>query len=176
MAGICGGYQMLGEKIVDAEQVEFAGGETAGLGLLNAVTEFAPEKATTQARANVTASTGLFAGMPDGEVTGYEIHMGRTRSNEAPAFTIVGTPGGATSYPDGAINEAGSIFGTYLHGLFHNDGFRRTFLGNLRRHQGLAEAENGAPPSRDREYDKLADLVRSSLDMQAVYRILEEPE
>ncbi len=175
VAGICGGYQMLGEKIVDADKVEFAGGEVGGLGLLDAVTEFAPEKATTQVRAIVTASAGLFDGMPDEEVSGYEIHMGRTLSNEAPAFTITGMPGGAAHYPDGAVNEAGTVFGSYLHGLFHNDGFRRTFLNNLRRHWGLAEAESGALPSRDREYDKLADLVRGSLDMQQIYRILEEP-
>jgi adenosylcobyric acid synthase len=175
VAGICGGYQMLGVKIVDRDKVEFADGEIAGLGLLDAVTEFAPEKATTQARAKISANRGLFDGLPDEEITGYEIHMGRTRSKEAPAFTIVGTPGGAASYPDGAVNEAGTVFGTYLHGLFHNDGFRRAFLNNLRRSRGLAEAASGAAPSRDREYDKLADLVRSHLDMKAVYRILEEP-
>ncbi len=175
VAGICGGYQMLGVKIVDRDKVEFAEGEIAGLGLLDAVTEFAPEKATTQARARAANGNGLLAGLPDDELTGYEIHMGRTRSNEAPAFTIVGTPGGHAGYPDGAVNGAGTVFGSYLHGLFHNDGFRRALLNNLRRHWGLAEAESGAVPSRDREYDKLADLVRGHLDMKAVYGILEEP-
>jgi adenosylcobyric acid synthase len=175
VAGICGGYQMLGEKIVDADRIESPDGEIAGLGLLDAITEFAPEKATTQARAKAAANAGLFASLPDEEITGYEIHMGRTRSREAPAFTIIGTPGGAAAYPDGTVNAAGTIFGTYLHGLFHNDGFRRAFLNNLRRHWGLAETEGGAVRSRDREYDKLADLVRNHLDMNAVYRILEEP-
>ena len=174
VVGICGGYQMLGQKILDPQKVESENTEVAGLGLLDVVTEFAPEKSTTQVRARVLANLGLLAGTKGLELTGYEIHMGKTHSEEAAsAFQIVETPQGAADYTDGVINSSGMVLGTYLHGLFHNDEFRQTFLNTLRKYWALSEGTGNAVINKDREYDKLAELVRGSLKIPEIYRIME---
>ena len=77
-------------------------------------------------------------------------------------------------YADGSINEKGSIIGSYIHGIFQSHGFRRGLLNNLRRRKGLPERVYDAPLDKEKHYDALADLVRNSLDMKAVYRILDE--
>lgn len=174
VVGICGGYQMLGQKILDPQQVESDNTEVAGLGLLDVVTEFAPEKSTTQVRARVLADLGLLAGTKGQELAGYEIHMGRTRSKEKTnAFQIIETPQGTADYPDGVLNPPGKVLGTYMHGLFHNDGFRQTLLNNLREYWGLAEGRGGNNLNKDKEYDKLAELVRQNLNIKEIYRIME---
>jgi adenosylcobyric acid synthase len=174
VAGICGGYQMLGQKILDPHQAESAESETAGLGLLDVTTEFSREKSTRQVKASVIADCGLLAGTKGEEITGYEIHLGQTRGKEkAGAFQIIATPEGPADYPDGVLNRDGTIIGTYLHGLFHNNNFRRVFLINLRRYWGLPETAESFTAEKDSEYDKLAALVRRSLDIPRIYRIME---
>jgi adenosylcobyric acid synthase len=174
VVGICGGYQMLGKKILDPQQVESDKTEVDGLGLLDVVTEFAAEKSTTQVKARVLKGPGLLAGMEGLDLGSYEIHMGQTQSKEgSAAFKITETPQGPADYTDGTINPEGTVLGTYMHGLFFNDSFRQAFLNNLRKRWGLAEDENRSNINRDKEYDKLADLVRSSLDIPAIYRIME---
>ena len=171
--GICGGYQMLGRKIIDPQRVESSKGEVAGLGLLNVVTEFTPEKSTRQVMATVTANNGLLAGIKGVTVKGYEIHMGQSRTEEPmKAFRITETPQGKTDYADGSLNKPGTIMGTYMHGLFHNDAFRQAFLNNLRRHWGVAESK-GETISKEQQYDTLADLVRQNLNMKEIHRIME---
>ncbi|MDD4859151.1 MAG: cobyric acid synthase [Dehalococcoidales bacterium] len=171
VAGICGGYQMLGKTIRDPDRTESTEGEAAGLGLLDVTTSFAADKATRQVTAQVAASRGLFDGCSAQEVAGYEIHMGQTESGEK-VFHVTATPEGQADFGDGAIDAAGTVFGTYLHGLFANDRFRQSFLANLRRHWDLPEKTAAAPLSKEQQYDKLAEVVRGSLDMAAVYRIL----
>jgi len=174
VVGICGGYQMLGQKILDPQKVESDNTEVAALGLLNVVTDFAPEKSTTQVRARVLADLGLLAGTKGLELTGYEIHMGKTRSKEKTgAFQIIETPRGAADYPDGHLNARGTVLGTYMHGLFHNDDFRQTFLNTLRKYWGLAESTGDTTFSKDKEYDKLAELARRNLNIPEIYRIME---
>jgi len=174
VVGICGGYQMLGRKILDPQKVESEQSEVEGLGLLNIVTEFADEKSTRQVRAIVTADTGLLSGAKGQEVSGYEIHMGQSQTGEpAHAFRVVETPQGKTDYADGVLNTKGTVLGTYMHGLFNNDNFRQIFLNNLRRHWGLDENKAGASIDRDWQYDKLAELVRNNIDMTKIYRIME---
>jgi adenosylcobyric acid synthase len=149
--------------------------EVRGLGLLDVITEFVPEKSTTQVKAQVTADAGLLAGMNGREVTGYEIHMGQTKVNEKTSpFRITETPQGAVDYSDGAINEKGTVIGTYMHGLLHNDTFRETFLNNLRHYWGLTGNDKSVNVDKEKEYDKLADLVRGNLDMPLIYRIMEQ--
>ncbi len=172
--GICGGYQMLGQKILDPGQVESSETEVAGLGLLDAVTEFAPEKSTSQVRAQVISDSGLLSDANGLEIAGYEIHMGQTVSREkTSAFRIIETPQGATDYTDGILNEKGMVLGTYLHGLFHNDDFRQVFLNNLRKRWGLSESLSSTANAKEQQYDKLAELVRRSLDIPQIYRIME---
>jgi len=172
--GICGGYQMLGRSIHDPKGAESGGGAALGLGLLDMVTTFAPEKSTTQVRGRVTADVGILEGMKGQELVGYEIHMGQSASgNDAGAFDIYETPEGGANYVDGAVNGQGTVLGSYMHGLFHNHSFRQTLLNNLRRRRGLPERWGPLVVDREQHYDRLADLVRQSLDMAAVYKILE---
>jgi adenosylcobyric acid synthase len=174
VVGICGGYQMLGRKILDPQGIESKETEVAGLGLLNVVTEFAPEKSTSQVRARVLADIGLLSGTKGLELTGYEIHMGHTRSEERDdAFQITETPQGPADYTDGVLNPRGMILGTYLHGLFHNDDFRQAFLNTLRNYWGLPESKDSSTIEKERQYDKLAELIRRSLDIAQIYRIME---
>ena len=174
VVGICGGYQMLGKKILDPQKVESSKTEVEGLGLLNVITEFAAEKSTTQVKAKTMSESGLLAGTKDQEIYGYEIHMGQTRSEEETgAFQIIETPQGQAGYADGALDAMGMILGTYMHGLFHNDNFRQAFLNNLRRRWGIEENNTGAATDNDRQYDKLADIVRHNIDIPQIYKIIE---
>jgi adenosylcobyric acid synthase len=172
--GICGGYQMLGKKILDPHHAESDKTEAEGLGLLNVNTEFTEEKSTVQVRANTITDIGLLAGTSGMDITGYEIHMGQTCVEEKnSAFKIIETPQGKTDYIDGALDTTGMIMGTYLHGLFNSDVFRQVFLNNLRRRWGLEENSNRTNIDKDRQYDKLAELVRQNMDMTRIYRIIE---
>jgi adenosylcobyric acid synthase len=175
--GICGGYQMLGRSVHDPSGVESSEGAMLGLGLLEVVTTFAQQKSTNQVRGRVVASRGLLEGMAGLELVGYEIHMGQTKdSNNAGVFHIYETPRGMADYLDGAINAQGTVLGTYVHGLFHNQALRRTMLNTLRRRRGLPERWGDPDIRKDQYYDKLADLVRDSLNMSAIYDIVGELE
>ncbi|CAI7989448.1 Cobyric acid synthase [Geodia barretti] len=178
--GICGGYQMLGNTILDPDRVESSVGAADGLGLLPLVTTFAGTKETHRVRATVhpdAAMPGsLFSGSANEEVVGYEIHMGRTTGEGvAPAFTVLDradahvNPDNAL---DGAMDSTGRAMGTYIHGLFHNAGVRQALLNELARRKGVTMLP-GSDVGRDREYDKLADWVRNSLNMDLVYGMLD---
>jgi adenosylcobyric acid synthase len=143
------------------------------LGLLDAVTIFEASKTTTQVKARVIADRGLLAGMTGQEIMGYEIHMGQTKSGESAAFCIFETPQGEVDRLDGALDQNGLILGTYLHGLFHNTGFRRAFLHTLKRRQGISDSTETEIETREQQYDRLAELVRSSLDLVAIYHIVD---
>ena len=175
VVGICGGYQILGRSLHDPDSVESAEGSALGLGLLDVVTTFVPEKATTQVKARVIANRGLLEGMKGQELVGYEIHMGQTKSDGGmSAFYIFETPQGRVDYFDGILNAQGIVLGTYLHGLFHNPSFRRTLLNSLRRRRGLPERWDETMIGKEQQYNRLAELVRSSLDIPAIYKIMEE--
>lgn len=175
MVGVCGGYQMLGKSLRDPNGMESTVEEALGLGLLDIVTTFAPEKSTTQVKARVVADWGLLEGMRGQELVGYEIHMGQTRGNDSmSAFHIFETPQGNVDYLDGTLSAQGAVLGTYLHGLFHNFGFRQILLNSLRRRRGLPERWNETMMGKMQQYDRLAELVRRSLDMAAIYKIVEE--
>ncbi len=169
--GICGGYQMLGKRIDDPDKVESKQGSINGLDLLDNTTIFNSEKTTMQVKALVIADEGLLKGLKNSEVTGYEIHMGQTISqNCQPAFQILETPQGKADYFDGAISSNGLIFGTYIHGLFHNTSFTHHFLNKLRQLRGLPTT-SAISISRQEMYDKLAEIIRHNLDMSQIYNI-----
>lgn len=172
LIGICGGYQMLGQRIIDTERVESAMPLTDGLGLLPAETVFTPVKATHQVHGRVLAGKGLLAGAQDLPVSGYEIHMGRTQTTDAaPAFCISQRSGQPCDVADGAIAGTGWVLGTYLHGLFANDALRTVILSNLAARKGVARP-GMARFDREHDYDRLAGLVRRHLDMAQVYQIV----
>lgn len=170
--GICGGYQMLGRTIRDPYQVESKETTTAGLGLIDIETTFEPVKTTTQVKARVIANRGLLGGLQGMEVTGYEIHMGQTKAKkQQPVFEVIETPEGKVSYFDGSIDDTGLIFGSYLHGLFHNPNFTQALLSRLRQLRGLPQAPAPAL-NKERQYDELANIVRQSLDIPRIYKIV----
>ncbi|MGX0977314.1 adenosylcobyric acid synthase [Roseovarius sp. MBR-51] len=116
--GICGGYQMLGQRIEDPEGIEGPPASVAGLGHLDVVTVMKPEK-----RLALTQATYLASGET---VEGYEIHLGNTTGPDcARAWLRVG------DRPEGAASASGRVRGAYLHGLFASDPFRAAFLSGL---------------------------------------------
>ncbi len=172
--GICGGYQMLGKTVHDRYGIESSEGSVAGLGLLENETVFEPVKTTTQITAEVIADSGLLEGLKGIEITGYEIHMGQTgNQNCPPAFRVLKTPQGKADYFDGAVSSDRLVFGTYIHGLFHNDAFLHAFWRRLGQLRGLSVA-TAVSIDKEAHYDKLADLVRQNLDMAQIYNIIQE--
>jgi adenosylcobyric acid synthase len=149
--GVCAGYQMLGRTISDPDGVE-GGGSAEGLGLLDVETVLAPAK-----------TLGLRKGRAQGEaVSGYEMHMGQTTGPDAarPFMTFV------DGRADGAISLSETVSGTYLHGLFAADDFRRIFLAKLGA-SSTAAYEAGV----EQVLDALADHLEAHLDLDALLAI-----
>jgi adenosylcobyric acid synthase len=159
--GICGGYQMLGMEIIDSG-IEGTGGACSlkGLGLLNVTTRFGKyEKQTTQVKKPVTGKGGILGPIKGQWVTGYEIHMGETEGGE-PAFC-----------DEGSVSQNGMVIGTYLHGLFDNENLRNSFLGYLYNQKGLTYINK----TRSDGIEELAGFVEAHVNMDSIYRMLEEP-
>jgi len=106
-------------------------------------------------------------------VNGYEIHMGRSeRASGSPLLRITERGGLAVSEFDGAEASGGRVWGTYLHGVFDNPGFRRHFVDGLRAARGWPPLRTLTPVDADAELDKLAAHVRGVLDLDRIHRIL----
>ena len=168
--GICGGYQMLGNVLRDPGHSESQVPEAAGLGLLDMEVEFEKEKRTVQATATVECGTGWPEKLSGTRVDGYEIHTGRNSYGpEAQPWLRIG---GET---DGVMNAQGNVLGTYLHGLFDDGRLFATIADRIRELRGDAGKEQ-QPVSmeefREKEFDRIAAIVRESVDMEAVYRII----
>lgn len=162
--GVCGGYQMLGEVIHDPEGVEHGcAGSLRGMGLLPVETTFLPEKSRTRVRATVLSGPLAGAGLD-----GYEIHMGRTEVRGSP-FCVL-----EDGRPDGCAQ--GSVWGTYLHGLFDSGELVQKLAALLCARRGLepdmAQAMSHAAYQQT-QLDLLAEGVRRALDMENIYRIME---
>jgi adenosylcobyric acid synthase len=161
LLGICGGLQMLAERIQD--DVESRRGTVAGLGVLPVEIAFA-------ARKTVTRPAGMAYGSVP--VRGYEIHHGHVVNRPADLVPLIRYAGGA---PEGAAY--GSVFGTHWHGAFESDEFRRRFLADAARLAGR-RGFRVAPDTRfaavrDRTLDLLGDLVEEHLDTEALWRLIE---
>ena len=182
--GICGGYQMLGKTIKDPDEVETDLKEIEGIGLLDIHTVFEQEKVTTRVKAEIHServkeiSQQYVLNQPKncGQVYGYEIHMGITHygENAAPLFSIIHKNGEKVSYHDGSINQQGNIMGTYIHGIFDSTYFREFILNTLREKKNLAFKKSTSYENlREKELDRLADIVRKAIDMESIYKIME---
>ena len=170
--GICGGYQMLGQKILDPERVESPAVEADGLGLLPLTTSFAKEKETHQVEGEVAIGIGLLAGAQCSPIEGYEIHMGICHGQPAwVPFSVCKRGQEHHHKPEGALAADGRVMGTYIHGLFHNTVLRQVILRNVAVARGKCLPEGTSSRIRDIEYDKLAALVRRSLGMSLIYNI-----
>jgi len=170
--GICGGYQMLGRYIDDPDQVESTVLWREGLDLLPITTTFLPTKETHQVKGNVVSYRGLFARTRGIGFEGYEIHMGRTESDEeGNAFRLRERSGEPCDVFDGYLDSNGRVLGTYIHGLFGNKKLRRAILRQIAQSKGQRLSFNNDNDQREDEYDKLADLIRNSLDIDLIYTI-----
>lgn len=176
--GICGGYQMLGEKITDPHGVEGDIREAYGLGLLPTTTVFEGEKVTTQVEGRMHAGLpGLLEAVAHAKVKGYEIHMGVTKKADevTPLMTFTKRLGETISEVEGACNKEGNVFGTYFHGIFDEADFTRAFLNAIRDKKGLGPLESdhtSFEAFKQGEYDKLAQVIRDHVDVAAIYDIL----
>ena len=155
--GICGGYQMLGNTISDPNQVEAAGTtQVSGLGLLDLNTIFEGEKVQKQVSGCFGTVSGMLQELSGMSYTGYEIHMGRSNFNDI-------------------LQQKDNVYGSYLHGIFDADGIADVILQALCAQKGIAFDELNAYDAADykeQQYDILADAVRSGLDMELVYKVL----
>jgi len=174
IVGICGGFQMLGNLISDMHGVEGGRRTVKGLGLLSMETRFLRRKDTYQVEAEEMAPGG--GGRPAERLKGYEIHAGKTVLRGATSrFLIRRRSGKACLRHDGAVSRDGRTWGTYIHGIFDNDGFRRRFIDGLKSEEAGAAAGSARlqyAAFKEEQLNRLAELVRDRLDMRFVERLI----
>jgi len=170
VVGICGGYQILGLKVSDPYGVETEGVTEEGLGLLQVETVLLKEKVT----ANVEAVSHPSSLILHPSVRGYEIHMGETMllGDAEPLFVIKKRNGNDIEISDGATTKDGRCWGTYIHGIFDNDEFRRDFLNCIRKEKGLDILDKTA--KKEDGFDRLAGVLKENLDMEYILKMIED--
>ena len=176
--GICGGYQMLGEEIRDPQHTESDNDMVAGLGLLGMITTFETEKLTTQVKAKCAGLEFLGSNISGENLRGYEIHMGHTeftRSDDLHPFVITERRNESCETAEGCARKDGLVFGTYIHGIFDEDNFRRNVLNALREKRGLSPlpVTRNLLAEKQQAYEHLADVVEEALDMKKLKEIME---
>jgi len=156
VVGICGGFQMLGEKIFDPLHTESNHAELDGLKLLPIETTFNAEKFTRQVTLNKIDFDFLGSRIISENLDGYEIHSG------------------ISSAKGSVVSSQGNVFGTYVHGIFDNDDFRRKFLNAVRRKKNLPPLTltRNVRAEKQKNYDRLAKIVRENLNMNLLEKIL----
>ena len=174
--GICGGYQILGKKLYDPEQIESNIKEIDGIGLLDIETKFEKNKTTTQVEGIINSNlNGYLNTLEKLSVKGYEIHMGETIVKGNPLLTINKKLEEKVSYKEGCVNEDGNVVGTYIHGIFDDIKFSRELINHIRKSKGLEENKsyiNSFEEFKNNEYDKLANILRECLDIEKIYEII----
>ena len=153
--GICGGFQMLGEKISDPLGTE-EGGTEEGLRLLPVETTLEGEKITKQFVGVHDDVEGVFRNLSGMNISGYEIHMGRTT---------------------GGSRNIKNVYGTYIHGIFDEKGIAGTIVNALAERKGISidtTSALGRREYKEKEYDKLSDMIIENMDMDSIYGILKE--
>lgn len=169
VCGICGGYQMLGCLIEDTVGAEGEERRIKGMGLLPIKTNFDLQKQRKQIEKKVASLEGSYKMLSGCEVSGYEIHMGSTvvECSEGGPFTA------------DSMAETGwcvdNVFGTYIHGIFDGDDIRRRLIKIMCERKGIDETkllENTYLEYKEKQFDKLAAILRESMDIKAIYKIL----
>ena len=173
--GICGGYQMLGMELSDPFNVE-SGGTMAGMGLLPTKTVFEKEKVRIRVSGNFNEVSGILAELSYVEFEGYEIHMGQTTYdfNEEELTTIDNVNGEDIIKNDGLYKD--NVYGSYIHGIFDKEEVSKAIVESLCIHKGIDYSSISTvdiEKYKEEQYDKLAEGIRNSLDMKAIYKILE---
>ena len=152
--GICGGFQMLGEQINDPNKLESEHSRFEGLSLLAIETAISPKKTLNRAQVKFKGKSY--------NLSGYEIHHGKTNIRHGEIIMerdreVLGV-------------QSGNVWGTYLHGIFDNDQFRREFLDELRIAKGLRPITKVTSYDLEPAFEKLASEVRSNIDLDFIYR------
>ncbi|MCC3145488.1 cobyric acid synthase [Halanaerobium sp. Z-7514] len=182
--GICGGFQMLGRSLYDKHQTEGGSKKMEGLNLLPIDTEFLPDKTTHQVEAvlnNKLEKIEPFSGFDfNKNLKGYEIHMGITKYLEKskPLFELQKRSGEKVKIMDGAVDLEGNCIGSYLHGLFDNDSFRRSLINYLKEKKNLSlnkekakSLKNSYHDNLQKELNRLADIVESRVDIDKLLNL-----
>lgn len=159
--GICGGYQMLGQKIIDSAGAE-GGGTIDGMGLFNSRTEFLSEKKRCRTGGTFDNIGGIFSCLTGVHFSGYEIHMGETVSEEKALLSC-----------GGAQNK--NVYGCYIHGIFDSEEVSERIVKTLYERKGLTYGGEkiNRKKYKEMQYDILADEVRKNIDMKLIYKIIE---
>ena len=164
VCGICGGYQMMGRRISDPEGAE-AGGSRKGMELLPVETWLGKEKIRRQRQGTINEMAGIFSGLSGLPFEGYEIHMGRSRAakdfmEKEEVFVQGNIPG---------------VYGTYIHGIFDKGAVASALIEALAKKKGIAVESKSCMDYKDfkeKQYEKLADILTESLDMEEIYGML----
>ncbi|USB34144.1 cobyric acid synthase [Paenibacillus sp. YPG26] len=181
LVGICGGYQMLGRELTDPDAYDSGrAGEGAGLDWLPMKTVFLPEKKTIRVTGTLLEAHSklIHSESPVIPIQGYEIHTGESTWMEGsvpkPLFELTSSHRAVEEkWLEGAVSEDGRIMGTYLHGVFDNDLWRRAWLNKVRLDKGLAPIHDtfSAADRKEQAFDRLASITREHLDMNRIYEI-----
>ena len=161
--GICGGFQMLGKKVSDPFGVESLVAEAEGLCLLDTETILGREKSTFQVSGKAALASREF------DVKGYEIHMGESIVRGAPFAAITERNGAVVSVADGCSSSDGRVCGTYIHGIFDNDGLRDALFESL---GARALPKSSFSEARESSLSELSRLFEESVEMKEVLRAI----
>ena len=175
--GICGGYQMLGRKIQDPDGIEEKG-TVQGLGLLPVCTVFGQEKRRTRVEGKFRDMGGILKELQGIRFNGYEIHMGRsevdTKSDRLVSMREEGNREPQGYHEDGAQN--GNVYGCYVHGIFDEKLVSEGIVSAILKQKGCGTLQIEGKDwnsYKEEQYDQLADILRESLDMKAIYKMME---
>ena len=179
--GICGGFQIMGQKIMDPEKIESDLKEISGLGLLDIETVMKSDKTTTQYKNTVKNVSGILAGTEGMEIKGYEIHQGysypvneKNEENNNSENILKNDTGCLFGDENLKGTVKDNVAGTYIHGIFDNSEFTNHFLNEVRKLKGLDRIDENFSYSdyKNREYDKLAEVLRENIDIKKIYEIM----
>lgn len=185
--GICGGYQIMGNTITDKEGAEQKAGssntQVRGMELLPIDTEFETEKVRTRVAGTFGQVTGILKELSGLEIEGYEIHMGISHSADPDAGFMTQVTEIQQRSTISTISKLqkqdgisyGNCYGTYLHGIFDRPGVAEAITRILLKKKGLdgeTVASFDYQRYKEQQYDKLADALRQSLDMKAIYEMM----
>lgn len=166
VVGICGGFQMLGREVLDPHHIEGDKKSTEGFGFLDMITIMEKIKCTKQSEKSILSNLSgtIIEGCEDIKVKGYEIHQGVTLGDEK----------NLVEGDEFIFTAKENLFATYIHGIFDNEKFTRKFLNNVRVKKGLELLEESFSFTefKEREYDRLAKLLRENLDIDEIYNMM----
>lgn len=167
LIGICGGYQILGEKIFDQSGSDGSKGFEEGFGLIKMNTVFSDKKITVQVKGEFKSEKGYFENLEGNTIKGYELHLGRSENSD------INTEKDRKKLKYEIID--GHILGTYCHGFFDNIQFTSGIINNIRKKKKLEKIkieEKSLEELKMEEYNKLANIIRENVDIRKLYEII----